>query len=174
VGYVPQNVHINKEFPVTAMDVVLMGRLRPGRGWSRYVKKDRIAAEWALDRAGMLKNRHRRVGELSGGQLQRVFIARALVSDPELLFLDEPTASIDTDGQTDFYDLLREINATVTILLVTHDMLIISSHVKSVACVNQCVYHHHDAEITDEMVEQLHCPVDLVAHGVPHRVLRKH
>ena len=118
--------------------------------------------------------RHRRVGEMSGGQRQRVFIARALVSEPDLLFLDEPTASLDTEGQTEFYELLKQINRTVTILLVTHDLLIISSHVKSVACVNQRVHHHNEAEITDEMIDMLHCPVDLVAHGIPHRVLQKH
>ena len=174
IGYVPQNVHINKDFPATALEVVLMGRLHPDRRWSRHSKADRMAAENALEKAGMLKYRHRRVGELSGGQLQRVFIARALVSDPELLFLDEPTANIDTEGQTEFYELLREVNRKVTILLVTHDLLIISSHVKSVACVNQRVHHHDEAEITHDMMNMLHCPVDLVAHGIPHRVLGKH
>lgn len=174
VGYVPQNVHINKKFPVTVLDVVLMGRLRPGAGWSRHSAADRKAAEQALEKTGMLDIRHRRVGELSGGQLQRVFIARALVSSPELLFLDEPTASLDTDGETEFYTLLKEINRAVAIVLVTHDMLVISSHVKSVACVNQRVHTHDEAEITDEMMGMLHCPVELVAHGVPHRVFKKH
>jgi len=174
LGYVPQNVHINKEFPVTAEDVVLMGTLSPGHGWSRYLKKDRMAAGAALEQVGVIKHRSRWVGELSGGQLQRVFIARALVSEPGILFLDEPTASIDADGQAEFYELLKQINNRATILLVTHDLLIISSHVKSVACVNQQVHHHNEAEITDEMVDMLHCPVDLVAHGIPHRVLKAH
>jgi zinc transport system ATP-binding protein len=124
----------------------------------------------------MREYRNRRVGELSGGQQQRVFIARALVDEPEVLFLDEPTAGVDTKHQTDLYDLLMELNQTVTIIVVSHDVGVVSTHVKSVACVNRQVYQHDGAEITQEMVEMAYecCPVDLVAHGLPHRVLRKH
>jgi zinc transport system ATP-binding protein len=119
--------------------------------------------------------RDRRIGELSGGELQRAFIARALVSGPEALFLDEAMASIDAQSRGEFYDALEELNRTVTIVAVSHDMMILSSHVKSVACVNRELYHHDSGEITQTMLDQVyHCPVDLVAHGVPHRVLSKH
>ena len=107
IGYVPQNVHINKDFPVSVLDVVLMGRLRTGRGWSRHTRQDRVAAQQALEQMQLWGCRDRRIGKLSGGQLQRVFIARALVSGPEVLFLDEAMASIDAQGRGEFYDILK-------------------------------------------------------------------
>jgi zinc transport system ATP-binding protein len=175
IGYVPQNVHINKTFPVSVLDVVLMGRLRSGRGWSRHTRKDRLAAETALERLGVRDLQKRRIGELSGGQLQRVFIARALVSDPEVLFLDEAMASIDAKSRGEFYEVLTELNRTVAVVAVTHDMMILSRHVKSVACVNRDLHYHGSGEITQEMLDAAYqCPVDLVAHGVPHRVLCQH
>jgi zinc transport system ATP-binding protein len=172
----PQHLHFNQSFPISVLDVVLMGKLRPGKGWSRYSPKDKIAAQKAMEQMEMWEFRNRRVGELSGGQQQRVFIARALVDEPEVLFLDEPTASVDTKHQTDLFDILKELNKTVTIIVVSHDVGIVSSHVKSVACVNQQVFYHDDAEITQEMLEMAYqcCPVDLVAHGMPHRVLQEH
>ncbi|NLI81139.1 MAG: metal ABC transporter ATP-binding protein [Deltaproteobacteria bacterium] len=175
IGYVPQNVHINKTFPVTVLDVVLMGRLRSGKGWSRNSRQDLAAAQAVLERMGVWEVRDRRIGELSGGQLQRVFIARALVSGPEVLFLDEAMASIDAQSRGEFYDALDELNRTVTIVAVSHDMMILSRHVKSVACVNRELHHHDSAEITQGMLDATYrCPVDLVAHGLPHRVLCRH
>ena len=181
IGYVPQDIHINQNFPISASDVVLMGKLKPGRGWSRHSNEDRRAAQQALNQVGMEKYRDHRVGELSGGQKQRVFIARALVTDPDLLILDEPTASIDTKGQNDFYALLKELNRKITIIVVSHDLMVISRYVKSVACVNQRLHYHGHAELTGEMIEMMYdckieetCPVELIAHGLPHRVLHEH
>jgi zinc transport system ATP-binding protein len=175
IGYVPQNVHVNKTFPVSVLDVVLMGRLRSGKGWSRHRPQDRAAAQTALEKLGVWEVRERRIGELSGGQLQRVFIARALVSAPEVLFLDEAMASIDAQSRGEFYETLTELNRTMTIVAVSHDMMILSSHVKSVACVNRDLHYHDSGEITQEMLDATYrCPVDLVAHGVPHRVLHLH
>jgi zinc transport system ATP-binding protein len=181
IGYVPQDVHINKNFPISALDVVLMGKLKPGRGWSRHSPQDRLAAVNALNQVDMKKFRDHRIGELSGGQKQRVFVARALVTDPELLFLDEPTASIDTRGQNEFYSLLKELNKTISIIVVSHDLMVISGSIKSVICVNQRLHYHGHAELTAEMIEMMYdctadetCPVELIAHGLPHRVLHKH
>ncbi len=176
IGYMPQHLHFNQSFPISAFDVVLMGRLKPGQGWSRYTRKDKLAAAEALKRVEMWESANRRVGELSGGQQQRVFIARALVDEPEVLFLDEPTASVDSKHQTDLFDILKQLNEEVTIIVVSHDVGIVSSHVKSVACVNQQLFHHDHAEINQEMLELAYqcCPVDIVAHGLPHRVLKIH
>jgi zinc transport system ATP-binding protein len=173
LGYVPQDVHINKDFPVTALDVVLMGRMGSG-GSRRYSMEDRLQAHQALEKLQMETLCSRRMGELSGGQRQRVLIARAMVSSPELLILDEPTSSIDTKGQAEFYELLRRLNESVTIVMVSHDMLALHQHVESVACVNRDVHYHGAAEITDEMLDMYECPVEIVAHGVPHRVLKNH
>ncbi|MCP4348522.1 MAG: ABC transporter ATP-binding protein [Desulfobacterales bacterium] len=175
IGYVPQEIGINMSFPISVTDVVLMGRLRSGRGWTRYSQADKAAAQKTLEQLEMWEFRNHRIGELSGGQRQRIFIARALVNDPELLLLDEPTASVDSKHQTDFYALLKELNKNAAILVVSHDIMVISSYVKSVACVNKNIHHHNAAEITEEMVDMYCCPVELVTHrNLPHRVLKKH
>ena len=175
MGYVPQNTNISKVFPISVMDVALMGRLGKAGRASRYSEADRRRAEEALDRVGMLEHKKSPVLNLSGGQRQRVFIARALASDPEILFMDEPTASVDQEWQAQIYNLLKELNKSITIVVVSHDISILSSYVKSVACVNRTVYYHDAAEITEEMLGKMYqCPVELVAHGVPHRVLQSH
>jgi len=174
MGYVPQEMGMNRRFPVSALDVVLMGRLRT-RGWSRYSKQDKAVAQTAMERLGVWDLRNRRIGELSGGQRQRVFIARALVTEPEILLLDEPTANVDAKGQSDVYAMLKELNEKITVVVVSHDAMVLSAYIKSVACVNRHVHFHNDAEITAEMLEMAYsCPVDLIAHGLPHRVLKQH
>jgi zinc transport system ATP-binding protein len=181
IGYVPQNVHINRSFPITALDVVLMGERDPKKRVTRRTAASREAALSALERMDMAEHSDRKMGTLSGGQRQRVFIARALATSPKLLVLDEPTASIDTKGQTEFYQLLSEINKDITVLVVSHDLLVISRYVKSVACVNKSLHYHDQSEITDDMLGAMYrcsveeiCPVELVAHGLPHRVLAEH
>ena len=181
IGYVPQNVHSNQSFPVTAMDVVLMGKRDPQKRLSRRSATNRSDALAALERMEMKAHADKKIGTLSGGQRQRVFIARALVAQPKLLLLDEPTASIDTKGQADFYRFLKELNQDITVLVVSHDLLVVSRYVKSVACVNKKLHYHDQAEITGDMLETMYacsveevCPVELVAHGLPHRVLKEH
>jgi len=181
IGYVSQDVHINRSFPITAVDIVLMGKLEPAKRWARSSARDRREALEVLERMEVAAYASSKIGELSGGQRQRVFIARALVTQPKVLLLDEPTASIDPKGQAEFYRLLKELNKDITILVVSHDLVAISTHVKSVACVNKRLHHHHQAEITGEMLEEMYpcveegtCPVELVAHGLPHRVLKYH
>jgi zinc transport system ATP-binding protein len=181
IGYVPQDVHINRSFPITAMDVVLMGKLEPKKRWARKTASNRQEALAALERLEMAAHAEKKIGELSGGQCQRVFIARALVTQPQLLLLDEPTASIDTKGQANFFEMLKDLNRDVTVVVVSHDLLAVSRYVKSVACVNRSMHYHSQAEITGEMLETMYpcavedtCPVELVAHGLPHRVLKEH
>ncbi len=182
IGYVPQDVHINRNFPITVIDVVMMGMLTPRKRWQRRnASSDRREALMALERMGIEALSQRKIGELSGGQRQRVFIARALVTKPRLMLLDEPTASIDTKGQADMFTMLKELNKDVTILVVSHDLLVISHYAKSVACVNRNIHYHDQAEITGAMLEEMYscsveevCPVELVVHGLPHRVLKNH
>jgi len=175
LGYVPQEISFNKTFPISVTDVVMMGRLKSGKTWSGHSPEDKAAAQKVLEMLKMSDFVNKRIGELSGGQRQRVFIARALINDPEILFLDEPTASVDPQGQAEFYELLKSLNARTTIVMVSHDVMIISSYIKSIACVNQRVHYHNAAEITQEMTDMYCCPVEVITHGkLPHRVLRKH
>ena len=181
IGYVPQNTHINPQFPISALDVVLMGQLQPGGHRARHSRKDRVSAHEAMNKMGMGSYCHQRIGELSGGQRQRVFIARALVSEPEILLLDEPTAHIDTKGQTDLYASLKTLNRKMTIVVVSHDLLILSTHVKSVACVNRRVHYHPRGVRIGESMESMCpctaeevCPVELFAHSLPHGEFHGH
>ena len=174
IGYVPQTINHNFNFPASAMDVVLMGKYDPKKRLIfRNKKKDRQEALTALKKMGMADYAHRKITDLSGGQRQRVLIARALVTDPELLVLDEPTASLDTKGQTDFYSLLKELNRELTILVVSHDLLIVSSYAKSIACVNKRLHYHQAVGTTGELMEAYYscsveevCPVEHVIRGV--------
>ncbi|RLB05088.1 MAG: ABC transporter [Deltaproteobacteria bacterium] len=175
LGYVPQNPNPNPNFPVSVIDVVLMGRLSHVRLGRKYTKEDYNAAIEALDRVGMKDFRDSPIEKLSGGQKQRVFLARALAADPKILLLDEPTTGIDAPSQSMLFELLRELNSHMTIVLVTHDTIAISRYIKTVACVNQRLFLHEEGKITKEMLDATYqCPVDLIAHGIPHRVFDEH
>ncbi len=175
IGYVPQQVDFDRNFPVNVYDVAMMGRLGRRGLLRRYTSEDRRAVTRALQQVEMLDMKDRPIGELSTGQRQRVYIARALATEPKILFLDEPTASVDSHVTTSIYELLRKLNEHVTILLISHDMSAISSHVKTVGCLNRRLFYHESREITPEMLEEAyHCPIDLIAHGVPHRVFAPH
>ncbi|MBW1730376.1 MAG: metal ABC transporter ATP-binding protein [Deltaproteobacteria bacterium] len=175
VGYLPQHTDFNMSFPISVFELALMGRLSHTAIWRPYSREDHRKIEEILKRVGMWDYRHVKVGELSGGQRQRVFIARALAVEPEILLLDEPTSSIDPQFETDLYDLFKELNKTVTIVVITHDIGVISRYVKSVACINRTLVFHEEGKITEEMIEAAYqCPVDLVAHGLPHRVFPEH
>ncbi len=138
--------------------------------------------EKALERVGMLEHIDRRVSDLSGGQKQRVFIARAIVDEPKMLLLDEPAASVDQAGKSGLYCLLKELNAEMTIVMVSHDISVLGQGVKSVACVNRKVHLHEQPKITRELLSEAYgrnlkgtCPIELITHGeLPHRVLEYH
>jgi zinc transport system ATP-binding protein len=177
MGYVPQKTVFDRSFPVKVLDVVLMGRYSRKGLLHRYGRQDRQAALRALADVGMADRAARQIGALSGGEQQRVFVARSMVSDPELLLLDEPTAGIDSAQQKDFYDLLCHLNRDlgIAIVLVSHDVTAVSTYVNKIACLNQRLYYHGSKELSNEDIEKAYgCPVEMIAHGTPHRVLRKH
>lgn len=177
VGYLPQKTIFDQNFPVKVREVVQMGRFSRTGLFRRYGPADREAAIRALEAVGMEDRSDREIGALSGGEQQRVFVARSLVSDPELLLLDEPTAGVDSAQQTEFYDLLCHLNRDlgIAIVLVSHDITAISKYVGKIACLNQRLYYHGSRELTNEDIEKAYgCPVEMIAHGTPHRVLRKH
>lgn len=175
IGYVPQIVEFDRDFPVSVWDVARMGRLGKRRLFRRYTAEDDAIVEEILRRVEMFDLRDRAIGELSGGQRQRVYIARALVAEPEILLLDEPTASVDPQISTSIYELLRDLNQHVALLMISHDMGAISSYVNTVGCLNRRLFYHEEKELTPEMLELAYkCPVDLIAHGVPHRVFPEH
>jgi zinc transport system ATP-binding protein len=177
VGYMPQKTLFDPSFPVKAFDVVLMGRYSRAGLLKRYSQADRAAALQALEAVGMAGFSERDIGSLSGGEQQRVFIARSLVSEPKLLLLDEPTAGVDATQEKEFYDLLCRLNRKrgIAIVLVSHDITAISKYVNKIACLNQRLYYHGSKELTNEDIEKAYgCPIEMIAHGTPHRVLREH
>jgi zinc transport system ATP-binding protein len=175
IGYVPQIVQFDRDFPVSVWDVARMGRLGSRRLLRRYTAEDDEIVSNALRQMQLLDLARRPIGELSGGQLQRVYIARALAAEPRILLLDEPTSSVDPTVSTSIYELLRRLNDHVTILMISHDMNVVSSYVKTVGCLNRHLFYHEGSQLTAEMLELAYeCPVDLIAHGVPHRVFPDH
>lgn len=175
VGYVPQVSLFDRSFPMTVFDAVLMGRIGKTGLASYYSSLDRDMAAESLERVGMLDQGDRQLGKLSEGQKQRVFIARALASDPKLLLLDEPTSSVDAAMETEFYGVLEKLRSRMAIVLVSHDIGVISSHIDKIACLNRKLYYHDSKEIRKEDLEAVYqCPVEMIAHGVPHRVMKEH
>ncbi|MFO8011346.1 MAG: metal ABC transporter ATP-binding protein [Dehalococcoidia bacterium] len=176
IGYVPQHNFFDRDFPVNVREIVLMGRNGRRGLLSRYNEDDKERARKALEMVGMLDQQDRQIGRLSGGEQQRVFIARALVGEPKILLLDEPTASVDTTTQTDFYEMLEDLRHQMPIVLVSHDISAISVYVDKIACLNRQFYYHGSPEIEAEVLEATYkCPVQMITHGeVPHRVLKDH
>ena len=165
IGYVPQFASFRRDFPISVEEVVLLGRLGLAPALGGYSKADREAAERAMRETEVLAFRKMPISVLSGGELQRVLISRALVSEPELLLLDEPTANIDLRVESDIFDLLRQLNARTTIVVVSHDIGFISRYVRRVACVNRTLVCHTTAEITGEVITELYGrPVSMVQH----------
>lgn len=176
LGYVPQFRTFDFEYPITVREMVLSGRLgHITRIPRRYGADDHARTEEALETLNITDLADRQIRNLSGGEQQRAIIARALVGDPKVLLLDEPTVYVDAPTTTQFYGILDGLRERMAIVLVTHDIGVLPEHVTRVACLNRRLYTHDTNEITADMLEAAyHCPVDLIAHGVPHRVLSEH
>jgi len=175
IGYVPQYSNFDKTFPIKVKDVVAMGLSSKLFFQKKINARNEKTVRKALEKVSLSDKMEVQIGHLSGGEQQRVLIARALSNDPQILILDEPTASIDSKTGSSIYELLMELNKEKTIILVSHDVGAISRSVKKIACMNKTLVYHNTKELTAEMLEEAYkCPIDLIAHGVPHRVLEHH
>ncbi len=174
-GYLPQNNQFDRRFPICVEEVVLSGLLSEKGFFKRYTRSDRQKAIELLNKYGMGAYPKTPIGELSGGQMQRVFLCRAIISSPQVLILDEPTTYVDSNFEKEFYTILNELNKTMSIVMVSHDLGTICSYVKTIACVNRRLHYHNSNLITTEQLKSYNCPIELISHGkIPHRVLTDH
>ncbi|MFW5755475.1 MAG: metal ABC transporter ATP-binding protein [Tangfeifania sp.] len=174
IGYLPQVKHIDRNFPITVYEVVRSGSVMksPKQVTSTQIKQkvERLLAEMGI--SGI---RNKAIGDLSGGQMQRVFLCRALLSDPKILILDEPDTFVDNRFEGELYEKLKELNKEMAILLVSHDVGTISSYVKTIACLNGELHYHPDNIITQSQLDGYNCPIKIISHGdIPHTVLKSH
>ena len=175
IGYLPQLSDFDKSFPISVIEVVMSG-LQAEKGFtSRYTKSDRAKAMQLLEMAGIADIAERQISEISGGQMQRALLCRAVILEPKLLILDEPTNFVDNKFENELYTLLHRLNERMAIVMVSHDLGTITSVVKSIVCVNRTVHRHDSNIITAEQLENYHCPIQIISHGhIPHTVLEHH
>jgi zinc transport system ATP-binding protein len=175
IGYLPQISTGDNNYPVSVKDVILSGLMIRKGLVSRMNKSDRKKADNVIEELGLTSLAGSSLNELSGGQLQRVLLGRAIIGDPGLLLLDEPGNFVDANFENDFYEKLRILNKRMAILMVSHDIGTISAHIKSFACVNRHLHYHPSSEISNEQLLAYGCPIQLITHGeVPHTVLKTH
>ncbi len=173
IGYLPQVKHIDRKFPITVFDVVRSGSIMKNQFKGNVQIKLKI--EKLLNEMGISNIRNKAIGELSGGQMQRVFLCRAILSDPKVLILDEPDTFVDNRFEGELYEKLRLLNNDMAIVLVSHDMGTISSYVKTIACVNGDLHYHPSSSISQEQLDGYKCPIQVISHGeIPHTVLKHH
>jgi len=173
IGYMPQTHGIDRKFPVMVSEVVESGLISK-KNLTRSARKAKTKE--IIRRMDIENVAGKAIGELSGGQLQRTLLARAVINDPELLILDEPNSYVDKRFESYFYELLKEINQKTAIVLVSHDIGTVISTVKNIACVNETLHYHSGTDVdADWLEEHWACPFDVITHGdLPHRVLKTH
>jgi zinc transport system ATP-binding protein len=174
IGYLPQIRNIDRQFPISVFDVVRSGSLMrniPFRNkWEEKNRADELLFEMGIEFL-----RKKPIGELSGGQMQRVFLCRALISDPRVLILDEPSTFVDNQFEGELFEKLRLLNEKMAILLVSHDVGTITSYVRTIACVNRRLHYHASNSITPDDLKAYNCPIQVISHsGVPLAILQKH
>lgn len=175
IGYMPQQTKFDRAFPISVREVVLSG-LQAERGFrTRYNSDDRKRVAALLDMAGLNTVANNQISEISGGQLQRALLCRAIIMEPKLLILDEPANFVDNRFENELYTMLKQLNERMAIVMVSHDIGTITSVVKEIVCVNHTVHRHHSNVITEEQLLNYNCPIQIISHGnVPHTVLGHH
>lgn len=177
IGYLPQINQIDRKFPISAAEVILSGLTPKRKYFRRYSQDEKNRVIEIAEMMGIVELLNSAIGELSGGQLQRVLLARAVIDNPKLIILDEPSTYVDKLFKSNFYRLLADINRDIAIMLVSHDVGTIISLVKNIACVNQGLHYHSGGDISEEWLNSAYdsCPIEIIGHGsLPHRVLKKH
>jgi zinc transport system ATP-binding protein len=175
IGYLPQSSHLDESFPISVREVIASGLEHGLRMGNKIRSDEKHIIGSVLEKVGLESMQSRSIGELSGGELQRTMLARAIISSPKLLILDEPDSHVDNRFEMELYGLLKELNEHMTILLVSHDIGIISPYIKTIACVNRDFHYHSSNEISEEQLKVYNCPIEIITHGtVPHRVIKEH
>ena len=173
LGYIPQRISSSLlRFPATVEEVVRSGRTARLGLFARFSQKDEEKIAWAMDIADVEPYKNRPISDLSGGELQRVFIARALAGEPKLLFLDEPTVGVDLSVQEKFYAFLQELNKQygLTILIVTHEVDIAIHRAQYVICLNRrLICHIHSSMLLKgNYLEKLYGSHTHIVHHEPY------
>ena len=175
IGYMPQITTFDKAFPISVEEVVMSGLQREHGMVRRYTNEDRKRVKEILELTSLNDLSKRAIGELSGGQQQRVLLCRAIISNPKVLILDEPTNFVDNRFENELYNLLHHLSERMAIVMVSHDIGTISSVVRSIVCVNRHVHRHDSNIITEEQLRNYNCPIQLISHGnIPHTILGEH
>lgn len=175
IGYLPQINDFDKRFPIDVNELILSG-LQNGKSFkNRYSKSDKLKADEIMDMVNIKLLSGKSIGEISGGELQRALLCRAVISKPKLLILDEPANFVDNIFEIELYEILKRLNNNMAIIMVSHDLGTIATVVKSIVCINKTAHRHDSSEITPEIMDHYNCPIQLLTHGeIPHTVLKNH
>lgn len=175
IGYMPQVSQFDMRFPISIGEVVLSGLQTEKGFFGRYNTSDKARANELLNKMGISDIADHPIGEVSGGQMQRALLCRAIISEPKLLILDEPTNFVDNRFEYEFYNMVRQLSDRMAIVMVSHDLGTITSVVKSIVCVNRQVHRHDSNILTEEQLRNYNCPIQVLSHGhIPHTVLEHH
>jgi zinc transport system ATP-binding protein len=157
IGYVPQHTNFSLDIPITVFDIVLQGRLKKGKFF--YSKEDKEKAHEILKELKIEQFKNRKIKDLSGGQRQKVLIARALVSEPKIIMMDEPTSAIDPTGQKEILDLIESLK--ITRLVVSHDIKILLRNVDKIAYIHKKAIIHEGPKLNIPKDKHF-CEIELI------------
>jgi len=175
IGYMPQVSQFDRHFPISIDELVLSGLQSEKGFFGFYTRNDKSRVRDLLTEAGIDGIASRPIGEVSGGQLQRALLCRAVIAEPKLLILDEPANFVDNRFERELYAMLQRLNKRMAVVMISHDLGTITSVVKSIVCVNRHVHRHDSNILTEEQLRNYDCPIQIVSHGhIPHTVLEHH